>query len=311
MEITRLKNKYHGERIFLIGNGPSIKKTPLEMLEDEYTLGMNKINILYEETNWRPSFYLFVQNKLTEERRKNVHENIANDTICIISSDHRDIFEERDGVYYVNVIKLKNEGTDGYKFIKNHDKQELNECNISQLRQYWSDQVNKHLFSFHSMYSAFQLSSYMGFDKIYLVGCDLGFGVHNPHMIFDTDIDPLDYSDPDSILGAEISYLQDSFTEGCLTKSLINGMIYRLLTSELYYPTYRILDYISEISDSNHFSSNYRKRPTDLRHIDEEIRKSHIISKRILNNDGVEVYNSTIGGELEVYQRKSIQEVVR
>ncbi len=56
-QLLSLKNKYKGERIFLIGNGPSLNKTPLELLEDEYTFGVNRIYLLFDRINWRPTFY--------------------------------------------------------------------------------------------------------------------------------------------------------------------------------------------------------------------------------------------------------------
>jgi len=55
---NKLKNKYKGERAFIIGNGPSINKTELYYLKNEYTLCVNRFNLMYERLNWTPSFYL-------------------------------------------------------------------------------------------------------------------------------------------------------------------------------------------------------------------------------------------------------------
>ena len=43
-----LAGAYEGERLFLIGNGPSLEETPLEALESEYTMAMNRIDLIYE-----------------------------------------------------------------------------------------------------------------------------------------------------------------------------------------------------------------------------------------------------------------------
>jgi hypothetical protein len=45
-------------RAWVIGNGPSILKTPLEKLEGERTFGVNRIWRLFDHTNWRPTDYV-------------------------------------------------------------------------------------------------------------------------------------------------------------------------------------------------------------------------------------------------------------
>jgi len=59
MNIADFENKYSG-CIFLIGSGPSIKGTPIELLQDEYTFAANSIPDIFSETDWRPSFYACV-----------------------------------------------------------------------------------------------------------------------------------------------------------------------------------------------------------------------------------------------------------
>ena len=40
-KLRRLKDKYKGERCFILGNGPSLAKTDLSLLRNEYTFGLN------------------------------------------------------------------------------------------------------------------------------------------------------------------------------------------------------------------------------------------------------------------------------
>lgn len=47
----------HPVRHFIVGNGASLKETPLELLEGEISWGMNRVHLLYPETPWRPTFY--------------------------------------------------------------------------------------------------------------------------------------------------------------------------------------------------------------------------------------------------------------
>lgn len=46
-------NKYTNKPLLIVGNGPSLNKTPLDQI-DSISIGMNKINLLYNSTKWRP-----------------------------------------------------------------------------------------------------------------------------------------------------------------------------------------------------------------------------------------------------------------
>lgn len=47
-------------RHWIIANGKSLNITPLDLLRDEITWGMNRIHLHYGKTSWRPSYYLMV-----------------------------------------------------------------------------------------------------------------------------------------------------------------------------------------------------------------------------------------------------------
>ena len=44
-------------RWFVLGNGPSLANTPLDLLIGENTVGINRINLIYDKTAWRPTIY--------------------------------------------------------------------------------------------------------------------------------------------------------------------------------------------------------------------------------------------------------------
>ena len=54
----RLKDKYRGKRVFLIANGPSLNKTPLYLLRDEFTIVFNRSKLMLERLGYIPSFYM-------------------------------------------------------------------------------------------------------------------------------------------------------------------------------------------------------------------------------------------------------------
>lgn len=58
--LASLKNCHTGQRCFIIGNGPSLKISDLEKLENEITFASNQIFVAFEETDWRPTYYTVV-----------------------------------------------------------------------------------------------------------------------------------------------------------------------------------------------------------------------------------------------------------
>lgn len=61
------QNLYNGKRCFVIGNGPSLKNTDLSLLKDEYTFGMNRIYLAFEEWGFQTSFLVSVNDLVIEQ----------------------------------------------------------------------------------------------------------------------------------------------------------------------------------------------------------------------------------------------------
>jgi len=55
--LAALRDKHHGQRAFVIGNGPSLRIADLDRLKDEITFACNKIYLAFDETDWRPTYY--------------------------------------------------------------------------------------------------------------------------------------------------------------------------------------------------------------------------------------------------------------
>ncbi len=65
--LAALKDKYRGERCFIIGNGPSLRNTDVSKLKDEYTFGMNRIYLAFEEWGFQTTFLASVNNLVIEQ----------------------------------------------------------------------------------------------------------------------------------------------------------------------------------------------------------------------------------------------------
>jgi glycosyltransferase involved in cell wall biosynthesis len=59
-----LRNRHAGERVFILGNGPSLTECNLSLLADEFTFGVNKIHLLFDRIDWRPDFYTLLDWKI-------------------------------------------------------------------------------------------------------------------------------------------------------------------------------------------------------------------------------------------------------
>lgn len=49
MNLSELRDAYAGQRCFILGNGPSLNKTNLALLKDEFTIGLNRIYLKFPE----------------------------------------------------------------------------------------------------------------------------------------------------------------------------------------------------------------------------------------------------------------------
>ncbi|QTE40238.1 DUF115 domain-containing protein [Mucilaginibacter gossypii] len=148
-----LKNKYKGERIFIIGNGPSINKMPFYLLENEYTFAFNRFNLMFERLNWVPDFYMVTDDLVIQD----MYEQINNEILPVVpyaffpdihpsNVDFTKFINHADNVHWINADKPE-------------FRDDLPNCGI-----------NKTVVN-----AAIQIAGYLGFTEIYLIGVDMTF----------------------------------------------------------------------------------------------------------------------------------------
>jgi hypothetical protein len=54
--LNSFRNKHLGERCVIVGNGPSLNDTNLDLLGETATFGLNRIYLLFERTRFRPTY---------------------------------------------------------------------------------------------------------------------------------------------------------------------------------------------------------------------------------------------------------------
>ena len=66
-KLAGLKDIHKGKCCFIIGNGPSLKNTDISKLRNEYTFGMNRVYLAFDEWGFQTSFLVSVNSLVIEQ----------------------------------------------------------------------------------------------------------------------------------------------------------------------------------------------------------------------------------------------------
>ncbi|HCE18327.1 MAG TPA: hypothetical protein DEQ80_10750 [Anaerolinea thermolimosa] len=65
--LRALKDIHRGQRVFIIGNGPSLRQTDMSKLRNEYTIGMNRIFLMFPELGFQTTYLCSVNDLVIEQ----------------------------------------------------------------------------------------------------------------------------------------------------------------------------------------------------------------------------------------------------
>ena len=155
--IYRLKNCHNGKRAFIICNGPSLKADDLELLHNqkEITFSCNKIDKIFNQTNWRPTYYAVLDETYQHSLLQTMQE---------VPAEIK--FFRRES--YLTTRKVKGNKV----FLKTFgDKSLLQDCKFS-------EDATKGIYTIATTtYSLIQLAVHMGIRDIYIIGCDNSYSI--------------------------------------------------------------------------------------------------------------------------------------
>jgi hypothetical protein len=268
---------------------------------------VNKINKIYDDVEWRPTFYFTGTLPSSpvfppaESKENPVTYHVEEGYPCFLPHNAHDFYGDRENVYYYTKFWLLEDSSPFHEMTVD----EVRELDLDHLLEYWSTDISNLVYLYHSMYGLAQVATYLGFDEIYFVGTDLGLKYLNPHMVFDDGLDPERYD------GTKIEYLKEARRKGIFFQSFVNGILMKIITTN-YVDLDDVLKRILRKEDSEHFASNYLEslKIHDGPRYNRELTKGHATIKRVCEHLGVDVYNATVGGELEVYPRVDIHDLV-
>jgi hypothetical protein len=170
-----LKDKYKGERVFVLGNGPSLNETPLFLLKEEYKICFNHFYLMLPRLGWKPDFFMVADDMVIKDMPDFFKKNLLPEVkygffpdIHPNNTDFRKYMPELDNVLWMH--------TDYAGF-----RSDLPKCGIN------NTVVNASL----------QVMAHLGFSEIYVLGVDASysFKAHKSKNLTNRDIES-DGDDP-------------------------------------------------------------------------------------------------------------------
>ena len=144
--IRQYKNRFAGKRCFIIGNGPSLKKTDMSRLKEEYTFGMNRIYLMFPDIGFPTSFLVSINDLVIEQSARDF-QNM--DIPRFVSWRAKEWLQPEENLNFLYTTYT------GPKFSKNA------------VGRLWEGAT--------VTYVCLQLAYYFGFSEVILIGVDHSF----------------------------------------------------------------------------------------------------------------------------------------
>jgi len=143
--IARYRGIHAGERCFIVANGPSLRKTNLDLLTNEKTFGLNRIYLNFKESSFRPTYYAAFNELILEQFSAEI-SSLAMPKF--LNWNRRSCFDIHDP----HIVFLKS--------------------NMVMNDFFQTNLVNPFVVGATVTFAAIQIAYYMGFQQVILVGLD-------------------------------------------------------------------------------------------------------------------------------------------
>jgi hypothetical protein len=144
-KLKAFHNIHKGEKAVILCNGPSLLKSDLTLLKGTRTFGLNKINMLFDKTDYRPDYIASVNPFVNEQNAE------------FFNTTSIPLFLRNDAMAH---IKPRANVTFLYPAMQ---QKFARDCSMSIYE------------GFTVTYVALQLAYHMGFEQVALIGCDHNF----------------------------------------------------------------------------------------------------------------------------------------
>ena len=166
--LRELRGAYAGRRCFVAATGPSLRMEDLELIRGEYSFGMNSCLLAWEQTAWRPDAYV-IQDEYVYEKLAPLLNGPAGRELKEIwvspSIAARFPLPAGSRVFPLHYLDHKMAHRRGYGTFR-----------------FSADCYSCVCDGYSVALSILQLACYMGFQEIYLLGCDCNYNQSRTHF---------------------------------------------------------------------------------------------------------------------------------
>lgn len=150
--LKSVKDKYKGQRCFVIGNGPSLTAKDLDRLKGEITFASNRIYKIFDSTDWRPTYFTIFDEGVARAEGVIDGINSFNCEMKFVREEGQYIFGKiNEPICYIRSLSSR-------KYLDNPN---------------FSENMVEKTYSIATVtYISLQLARHMGFSEIYLLGMD-------------------------------------------------------------------------------------------------------------------------------------------
>lgn len=157
--LKNFSNLYQGEKAVIVCNGPSLKQIDFSLLQEVYTFGLNKINLLPDEFNFQPSSIVAV-NPFVIEQNKDFYSS-TKIPLFLDAMNSKKLIPKRTNIHLIHSCDFPYFSRD---------------CTFSVFQ------------GFTVTYVALQLAYYMGFSSVAIIGLDHNYQVKGcPNTVVKSD----------------------------------------------------------------------------------------------------------------------------
>lgn len=158
--LKKYQNIHKGERCFIVATGPSLNQKDLELVKNEYTIGVNGLCLKFEELNWQTNYFCISD----EKAYINLHSILDKKGIIYFSPYKK---SEKD----VNCIYTPSDHYNCY--MVDYSKKEFTNNIVEGFGE--GNTV---------VIMAIQIAAFMGFSEIYLMGVDCNYNLPDNKKYF-------------------------------------------------------------------------------------------------------------------------------
>jgi hypothetical protein len=154
--LLALKDAYKGQPMLVVGNGPSLNETPFDDFAHVPSIGMNKIDLLFDRTVWRPKAVVCVNN--------------------VVTMQHQDVFAASEIPVFV--------GWKARRLVRAENRYQINYLDLTSTNAFSTDAKLGFGSSATVSYIALQMAYWMGADPVIIFGIDHSFKFQGDKMTY-------------------------------------------------------------------------------------------------------------------------------